>query len=252
MLAERLRLVGLDPAAFGDPREAWGRLHQRFGPRITLVDRYALEAAHRGIHASELDEEVRAGLRAETLQAQFPTLELTSGSERPGEVIAVVPYDPSWPAQFEVWRSRLSAALGPSALRIDHVGSTAVPGLAAKPIIDIQVSLDDPEAEADYLSAVEGTGLQLRAREPGHRYFRPPPDRPRDVHVHVCAAGSAWERDHLLFRDYLRAHPTVRNAYADLKRTLAERYPGDRLAYTDAKSAFILDTLEAAARWASR
>jgi len=70
------------------------------------------------------------------------------------------------------------------------------------------------------------------------------------VHVHVCEAGSAWERGHLLFRDYLRAHPAARDAYAELKRELAQRYPNDRLAYTDAKSVFILDTLAAATAWA--
>ncbi len=72
------------------------------------------------------------------------------------------------------------------------------------------------------------------------------------MHVHVCEAGSAWERGHLLFRDYLRAHPAARDAYAELKRELAQRYPNDRLAYTDAKSAFIIDALDAARDWAVR
>jgi GrpB-like predicted nucleotidyltransferase (UPF0157 family) len=231
MLAERLRTIDLDPEAFGDPGRAWRRLHDRFGARITLIDRYALEAAHRGTHPGALDDELRARLRAETLRAQFPAMEFTAGSERADGPVEVVPYDPRWPARFEAWRHRLAAALGPAATRIDHVGSTAVPGLASKPIIDIQVSVGDPEAEANYVPAVESTGLQLRAREPGHRYFRPSPDRPREVHVHVCAAGSTWERDHLLFRDYLHAHSTTRDAYADLKWTLAQRYRDDRLAY---------------------
>ncbi|HYI67341.1 MAG TPA: GrpB family protein [Candidatus Limnocylindrales bacterium] len=251
-LAERLRTVGLDPHAFGDPEGAWRRLHDCFGARITLVDRYSLEAAHRGTYPDKLDDELRARLRAETLRAQFPSMEFTAGSERADGAVEVVPYDSRWPARFEAWRHRLAAALGSAATRIEHVGSTAVPGLAAKPIVDIQVSVGDPEVEADYVPAVENTGLQLRAREPDHRYFRPPPDRPRELHVHVCAAGSTWERDHLLFRNYLRAHPATRDAYADLKRTLVQRYPDDRLAYTDAKSAFILDTLDAASAWDGR
>ena len=213
-LAERLRSIGLDPAAFGDPADAWRRLYERFGRRTTLIDRYALEAAHLGIHPEQLDADTRARLQAETLRAQFPSMEFTDGSERTDGFIEVVQYDKGWPAIFDAWRTRLAAALGRAATRIEHVGSTAVPGLAAKPIVDIQLSVVDPGDESRYLAAVESTGLQLRAREPGHRYFRPPADRPREVHLHIRAAGSDWERDHLLFRDYLRAHPQTRDAYA--------------------------------------
>ena len=252
VLAERLRSIGLDPAAFGDPSDAWRSLHERFGRRITLIDRYALEAAHRGIHLDQLDIDTRARLQAETLRAQFPDMEFTTGSARADGALRVVAYDERWPVWFAEWRVRLALALGSAATRIEHVGSTAVPGLAAKPILDIQVSVADAENEPAYLSAIESTGLQLRLREPGHRYFRPPADRPRDVHLHVCEARSAWEREHLLFRDYLKAHPAARLAYAELKRDLAQRYPDDRLAYTDAKSAFILDALDDAVALAAR
>lgn len=252
ILADRLRSVGLDPAAFGEPGDAWRRLHARFGPRITLIDRYALEAAHRGIHRDQLDADTRARIRAETLRAQFPGIEFTTDSERADGAIELAAYDGRWPERFAAWRARLAAALGAAAIRVEHVGSTAVPGLAAKPIIDIQVSVADTEDEVTYVPAVENAGAQLRARDPGHRYFRPPPDRPREVHIHVCEAGSAWERNHLLFRDYLRAHPTARDAYAELKRELARRYPDDRLAYTDAKAGFIFDALDAAETWSRR
>lgn len=252
ILADCLRDVGLDPAAFGDPGGAWRQLHERYGPRVTLIDRYALEAAHRGIHPDQLDAETRTRIRAETLRAQFPGIEFTTGSEREDGDIEVAVYDERWSARFAEWRSRLAAALGAAAVRIEHVGSTAVPGLVAKPIVDIQISVADTEDEAMYVPAVEGAGAQLRARDPGHRYFRPPADRPREVHVHVCEVGSAWERNHLLFRDYLRAHPAARDAYAELKRELSQRYPDDRLAYTDAKSAFILDALDAAQTWSRR
>lgn len=240
------------PGGLRDPTRAWRRLHDRFGPRVTLIDRYALEAAHRGIHPDELDADTRARLQAETLRAQFPGMEFTTGSERADGAIEVAVYDERWPARFAEWQARLAAALGPKAIRIEHVGSTAVPGLVAKPIVDIQVSLADTEAEEAYVPAIERAGVRLRAREPGHRYFRPPADRPRDVHIHACEAGSAWERDHLLFRDYLRAHPVARDAYAELKRELVARYPDDRLAYTDAKSAFILDALVVAVTWSKR
>lgn len=252
MLTERMRLAGLDPKAFGDPGEAWRCLHNRFGRRITLIDRYALEAAHRGVHADQLDADLRNVLRAETLRAQFPDMAFTAGSDRADPAIEVEPYREEWRERFEAWRARLAAALGRAAIRIEHVGSTAVPGLAAKPIVDVQVSVVDTDDEDQCLPAIESTGVVLRLREPGHRYLRPPADRPRDVHIHVCGAGSRWEAEHLLFRDYLRAYSTAREAYADLKQELAERYPDDRLAYTDAKSAFILDALDAAAEWVAR
>lgn len=251
-LAERLRTIGLDPTAFGDPGDAWRRLHERFGPRVTLIDRYALEAAHHGVRPDQLDADARARLQAETLRAQLPGIEWTTDSERADGAIQVAPYDGLWPMRFGEWRAWLAEALGSTAIRIEHVGSTAVAGLASKPIVDIQVSVADPEDEEAYVPPLERAGLQLRAREPGHRYFRPPAHRPRHVHVHVCAAGSAWERDHLLFRDYLRAHPGTRDAYAELKKRLAERYPDDRLAYTDAKSVFILDVMDEAGAWAAR
>lgn len=162
------------------------------------------------------------------------------------EPVRVVPYDPAWPARFEVFRDRLAAVLGPVAGRIEHVGSTSVPGLPAKPVIDIQVSVPDVEAEAAYRPPIESCGWPLSAREPGHRYFRPPNGAPRVVQVHVCSVGSAWERNHLLFRDHLRTHPETAEAYAALKRRLAAEHGHDRLLYTDLKSPFILGVLRRA------
>ncbi|MBA3778996.1 MAG: GrpB family protein [Chloroflexi bacterium] len=252
ILVHRLHEIGLTADDFGDPAQAWRRLHAQFGPRVTLLDRYALEAKHRGTTLDGLDRDTKARLQVEVLRLQFPGMEFMSGSERRDGELEVAAYDLRWPRRFAVWRRRLKAELESAAVRIEHVGSTAVPGLAAKPIVDIQVSVPDMEEEAAYVPAIEHAGLQLRAREPGHRYFRPPADRPREVHVHVCEVGSAWERDHLLFRDYLRAHQSARDAYASLKRRLAVEYADDRLAYTDAKSAFILDTVDAARTWAAR
>lgn len=252
-LFDRLRAIGLDPDAFGDPADAWRALRERFGPRITLVDRYDLEAAARGIRPEELPSELRARIGNEVLLIQFPGLEFVPSSERsPGSPIDVVPYDRTWPTRFVNLRRRLVTELGPVAVRVEHVGSTAVPGLAAKPIVDVQVSVADVEAEATYLRGIERVAAPLRSREPGHRYFRPAGNSVRDVHVHVCNAGSTWERDHLLFRDYLRAHPDARDAYGLLKSELASRYGDDRLAYTDAKSTFILDSLDEALEWAAK
>ena len=239
-MSERLRALlaetGLDPDDYGDPGETWRRLHERFGRRITLVERYELEGR-------ELSREERHRIwLEEVLPLQSPGAELAGSGT--GAPVEVVPYDPVWPARFEEWRARLGEALGDAAVRIEHMGSTAVPGLAAKPIVDILVMVPDVEDETSYAPAIEGLGLILRMREPGHRYFRPPGGGPREVQVHVCDAGGGWEEEHLRFRDLLRADPELRDAYGALKLELAERYRHDRLAYTDAKTAFILDALE--------
>lgn len=252
-LARRLADVGLDPADFGEPGQAWRRLQSRFGRRATLVDRYALEAARRGVRPEQLDRNERARLTREVLAVQYPGLEFTASSGRPvADPIEVVAYRDAWIASFGEWRSRLQSALGEAAARIEHVGSTAVPGLAAKPIIDVQVSVRDVEEESSYVPAIEGLGVLLRFREPEHRYFRPAGNEPRTVQIHVCTAGSEWEREHLLFRDYLRADPQARAAYARLKQELGERYRDDRLAYNEGKTGFVLDTLDAARAWAER
>ena len=167
-----------------------------------------------------------------------------------GEPVVIVDYDPLWPLRFKEICQRLAGALGERALRIDHVGSTSVPNLAAKPIVDVQISVADVGAEADYVPAIEAEGFELRWIEPGHRYLRPPPELPRLWQLHVCTVGSQWERVHLLFRDYLRAHPDVAADYAALKRGLAETYRWESIAYTDAKSPFIEAAVASAEEWA--
>ena len=252
LLAARLTEVGLDPDELGDPAAAFARLHARFGRRATLVDRYALEAAVLGVRPDELDPELRARLAREVLPLQYPGWEVTAASERSvADPIEVVPYREEWTARFAQWRGRLALALGEDAVRIEHIGSTAVPGLPAKPVVDVQVSVADVEAEA-YAPGIEGLGIALRSREPGHRYFWPAGDRPRDVQIHVCRAGSEWEREHLLLRDFLRADEGTRERYGRLKLELAGRYRDDRLAHNEAKTAFVLDALGEAERWAAR
>jgi GrpB-like predicted nucleotidyltransferase (UPF0157 family) len=161
--------------------------------------------------------------------------------------------DPSaaWPDQFEDIRSRLTVALGGSP-RIEHIGSTSIPGIAAKAIIDILVSVADLSDEASYVAAIESVGVTLRMREPdlGHVYFRN--TTPRTMHIHVCQTGSKWERDHLLFRDYLRTHPEKARRYEELKLAAAERYRDDRIAYTEAKGPLIETILADAMEWAAR
>ncbi len=249
-LQKRLRAAGVESGQGLDPWEAWLRLRAHGGRRATLVDLYELEAARQGIRPEELPAADRQRLKATSLHARRDEAEVVPGTARPGDPHEVTDYNPDWPAQFRAWRDRLAAALGQAAVRIDHVGSTSVPGLAAKPVIDVQVSVPDVDDERPYLCSAESVGLVLQLRERGHRFLLPPAAQPRDVHVHVCSSGGVWERDHLLFRDYLRAHPSVCENYAALKKELIVRWRHDRKAYGDSKTGFVLDTLADAAEWA--
>lgn len=233
------------------PWDVWLLLRHHWGRRATLVDLYELEAASRGIRPECLSTADRGRLRAAARPVCYPGRQLPlPGSDRLGDPHEISEYDPAWLVTFEGWRSRLAAALGRAATRIDHVGSTAVPGLAAKPVIDIMISVPDARDEPSFVPACLATGLILRMREEGHLLLWPPAADPREVHVHVCHSGSDWSCDELLFRDYLVADSAVRDKYASLKRDLIARWHNDRRAYTEAKTGFVLDTLEQARMWA--
>jgi GrpB-like predicted nucleotidyltransferase (UPF0157 family) len=163
---------------------------------------------------------------------------LVGGRERAAIVIA--DYDASWPERFERERERIVGALGDVVLRIEHIGSTAVPGLAAKPIVDVLVTVEDPEDESAFAPALIEVGYELRVRERGHRMFRTPQ---RDVHVHVWAPEDPEVGRYLRFRDRLRASPEDRAAYETLKRELAKREWNDMNHYADAKSQLIAEIL---------
>jgi GrpB-like predicted nucleotidyltransferase (UPF0157 family) len=177
------------------------------------------------------------------LTGRDDSVELIGGPEK--RSIVLVDYDPSWPRRFDEHRARIGAALGSHAIRIEHVGSTAIPGLRAKPIIDIQLSVEDVEDEARYVPALKAVGYSLRVREPGHRMLRI-----ADVaHVHVCSAGSAWEQRHVLFRDWLRRDSADRDRYGEAKRDLAGRDWETMNHYADAKSDVIAEIMIRAERW---
>ncbi len=165
--------------------------------------------------------------------------------------VFVVPYDHSWPKRFGELGRRLRAALGPLALRIDHIGSTAVPNLSAKPVIDLQISLAALEPVEGYRANIEALGFIWRAGNTDRmkRYFREIPGV-RRTHIHVRRAGSWSEQFALLFRDYLRQHPAEAERYAALKIALAGQHADDWHAYTTAKDPFIWATIRRADEWA--
>ena len=159
--------------------------------------------------------------------------------------LQIVPYDHGWPAAFTAERDRLAVALGPLAFRIDHHGSTAVPGLAAKPIIDIQISvgrLQPIEACAAALATLGYVHLP-HADDTFSVFFHKPAAWPHTHHVHLVESGGAEERRTIAFRDYLREHADVAQAYQALKRELAGQHraadAASREAYADAKTAFV-------------
>ena len=156
-------------------------------------------------------------------------------------VVEVVPYDAGWPARYERERERIAGALGAAAGRIEHIGSTAVPGLAAKPIVDVLVVVEDPAVPA-HEAALTAAGYVLRVKEDAHRMFRTPE---RDVHVHLWPEGADEIERSLRLRDHLRTNRADREAYAALKRELAARGEWrDTNDYADAKGPFIRGLLE--------
>lgn len=156
--------------------------------------------------------------------------------------VVIVDYDPEWPARYEVERAAIVAAIGPHIVAIEHVGSTAVPGLGAKSVIDIMVgigSLADAPACIELLRQAGYTYYPDHEVEmPERRYFDVQDDS-RDAHLHMVEHGSAFWRRHLAFRDYLRAHPDAAAEYDRLKRRLAAHYGTDREGYTNAKTEFV-------------
>ena len=249
---ERVKQDDRHEAGGADPFTVWRELREREGPKVTLIRLYALVAEPRGLQAHELPLAERNDLAARATPLMWPGFEINERSQRrEREPIEVVAYDARWPDVFEAWHGRLAGLLGPAALRIEHVGSTSVPGLAAKPVVDIQVSVADLGDEDRYVAPCEAAGLQFRIRDDEHRYFQQPPGQRREVHVHVCQQGGDWERVHLLFRDYLRSSADAREAYAAAKHEAARIWRNDRAAYTESKSDVVLGILDQAEAWAA-
>ncbi len=162
--------------------------------------------------------------------------------------VQIVRYDPRWPRDFAALRDLLAAHLGPLAVCIEHVGSTSVPGLAAKPVIDLDVVIavpDDLGAVAERLHPL-GYRPEGDLGVPGREAFTTPPGA-RPHHLYVCPADSPELARHLAFRDALRADPDTARRYGELKQDLAGRLGTDRRAYTEGKAAFVQRVLHSVA-----
>jgi len=157
--------------------------------------------------------------------------------------IQIVDYDPGWPGMYELEAARIRSALGERVVRLEHAGSTAVPGLPAKPIIDIVLEVADSSDEETYVPAMEAAGYRLRGREPEwfeHRLFKGPD---RDIHLHTFSAGCAEFDRMLLFRDWLRANAADRDLYLRTKRELASQPWIYMQQYADAKTAIVKEIM---------
>ena len=165
--------------------------------------------------------------------------------------IVVVAADPSWVDEFSRAGEELRRLLGSTALRIDHVGSTSVPKLDAKPVLDVQVSVASLEPERTYRHPLESAGYVYHASNSDRtqRFFREPPGV-RRLHIHVRAAGSFDEQLNLLFRDFLRRHPQEALEYARVKHALADQFRLDRPGYVQAKEPTVWAILVRAHDWA--
>ena len=167
--------------------------------------------------------------------------------------VLVVPPDPSWPARYEREAERIAGALGPAGLRLHHIGSTAIPGIHAKPVIDVLVEASSLEELDDRSREMERAGFEAMGELgiPGRRYFRrDDPEGDRVCNVHAFVAGCDDVLRHLHFRDYLRAHRKEAEEYSRLKIELANRFPTDIYGYMDGKDAFIQERQKRAKRWA--
>ena len=201
---------------FPSPGEDWGR------SGITIA-RMATPLS---------DDEIRAGIVGEVVEHNA-TIELAD-------------YDDEWPRLFRREADRIRGALGPKALRIEHVGSTSVPGLAAKPIIDIDLVVADSSDESAYVPELEGAGYVLRIREPDwfeHRLFKGPDT---NVNLHTFSEDCEEVDRMLAFRDWLRTHDEDRELYLNAKRDLAAREWKFVQNYADAKSTVDTEILERA------
>jgi GrpB-like predicted nucleotidyltransferase (UPF0157 family) len=165
--------------------------------------------------------------------------------------IEVVPYDPQWPEIYQAEVESLTPAIGTQVIAFHHIGSTSVPGLSAKPTIDILAEVHSLAALDSCNKAMLELGYVPRGENgiEGRRYFSKLAGEVHLFHLHAFQTGHIGIANHLVFRDYLRAHPTVAEEYAGLKRQLAGKFTFDTVAYTEGKADFITEVLQKATAW---
>ena len=166
--------------------------------------------------------------------------------------VEVVPHNPEWRDAFEAEAKHVAAALGENVVAIHHIGSTAIPSIYAKPIVDLLVEVSDITEVDGQSSAMESLGYEVMGEYgiPGRRYFRKDNQQGiRTHHIHAFEAGSAEVERHLAFRDYMIAHPVEAQRYSELKRKLAEEHPQNIDGYMDGKDGFIKEMDRRAAQW---
>jgi len=158
-------------------------------------------------------------------------------------IVRLVEYDERWPALFAAESARILTAIGDLPLTLEHIGSTAVPGLCAKPVLDILAGHPPSVPILRYVAPLEQAGYQHRgdAGIAGHQFFRR--GQPRAYHVHAVEQGGSLWREYLAFRDYLRSDRQAAARYAEVKRSLAARFPRDREAYITGKSSFVVEAI---------
>ena len=209
------------------------------------------------VNLEAVDADEAAELITESWRLRSPRSLVGKLSDRPNEpsspspvvaadpeALLIVEHDPVWALSYAAAAAELRAVLRPWLLAVEHIGSTAVPGLAAKPVIDIQVGVRSLEESDAIVAALKSLGYEyvpdLEAELPERRYFRRWSETVRTHQIHLVERGNQewWDR-HLAFRDWLRSHPEDRDAYEVLKRRLARQHPFDLGAYTDGKTGFV-------------
>jgi GrpB-like predicted nucleotidyltransferase (UPF0157 family) len=189
----------------------------------------------------------RSGLMLD--MERHPSLE-----DRFDPAVRIVDHDSAWARQAQQELRSLGETLGSAAVRLEHVGSTAVPGLAGKPILDLQLSVADIARRDLYGKPLQGLGYTFIADpgSPDFHLFAKPLERPRSHHLHVCEAGSEHELRHIAVRDFLRARSAEARFYETLKRDLLERFPNDRLEYIAGKERYLEGLQVRALEWWGR
>lgn len=162
-----------------------------------------------------------------------------------------MPHSPGWDAEFRAEAERLRAVLGEEVVAVHHVGSTAIPGISAKPIIDILLAVRQVERLDDFGPEMAGLGYEGRGEFglPGRRFFAKTTDGSRTHHIHAYTTGSPELERHLAFRDFMISHPENARAYGRLKESLAKEFPTDIEGYMDGKDAFIKEMEREALAW---